>query len=278
MKTITICPACSTAFRVDRVQLEARNGQVRCGVCRTVFDARSSLHIVGDDAKIATAAPGRSSSPPPAPAPEASPIVTKEPAPKKAGPVAAATKPSGRRKAPATPSAAGQFSLPDFKAERRRSKKHEWLWAAASLPLVIVAVAQAAYYYRSELTVMQPELRPAFEFICVRLGCDLPLPRHVELMSIEGSDLQAEGGGVLTLSATLRNSAGFEQALPAVELTLTDLRDQPLLRRVLQPSDYLGPLTPSAPGIPASGEIQLRVPFDVADAHPAGYRLYVFYP
>ena len=96
--------------------------------------------------------------------------------------------------------------------------------------------------------------------------------------SIEGSDLQAEGGGVLTLSATLRNRAGFEQALPAVELTLTDLRDQPLLRRVLQPRDYLGPLTPSAPGIPAGGEIQLRVPFDVAEAHPAGYRLYVFYP
>lgn len=277
MNTITICPACSTAFRVDRAQLEARNGQVRCGVCRTVFDARSSLHIVGDDAKIATAAPGRSPAAPPVPAREASQAETKAPAPTKAGPVATA-KPSARRKVPPTPSAAGQFSLPDFKAERRRSKKQEWLWAVVSLPLVFLGAMQAAYYYRSELVVMQPELRPAFEFVCVRLGCDITLPRHVELMSIEGSDLQAEGGGVLTLAATLRNRAAFEQALPAVELTLTDLRDQPLLRRVLQPHDYLGPLTPSAPGIPAGGEIQLRVPFDVSEAHPAGYRLYVFYP
>jgi len=64
MKTITICPACSTAFRVDRAQLEARDGKVRCGACRTVFDARASLHIIDDDSKVAVAPPPAKPKPP----------------------------------------------------------------------------------------------------------------------------------------------------------------------------------------------------------------------
>ena len=40
----TRCPGCATVFRVTREQLELREGQVRCGNCRAVFDAHS--HVV----------------------------------------------------------------------------------------------------------------------------------------------------------------------------------------------------------------------------------------
>jgi predicted Zn finger-like uncharacterized protein len=39
----TTCSHCHTEFRITREQLTARAGQVRCGQCRTVFDALLSL-------------------------------------------------------------------------------------------------------------------------------------------------------------------------------------------------------------------------------------------
>lgn len=37
------CPACATVFRVDTVQIRAREGRVRCGRCHAVFDALDSM-------------------------------------------------------------------------------------------------------------------------------------------------------------------------------------------------------------------------------------------
>jgi predicted Zn finger-like uncharacterized protein len=44
----TRCPGCSTVFRVTVAQLALREGQVRCGHCRAVFDAND--HLVSLDA------------------------------------------------------------------------------------------------------------------------------------------------------------------------------------------------------------------------------------
>jgi predicted Zn finger-like uncharacterized protein len=44
----TRCPGCATVFRVTAAQLELREGQVRCGHCRAVFDAND--HFVSLDA------------------------------------------------------------------------------------------------------------------------------------------------------------------------------------------------------------------------------------
>lgn len=40
---ITVCPGCSTAFRVSEAQLKAAAGQVRCGMCLTLFDGVEAL-------------------------------------------------------------------------------------------------------------------------------------------------------------------------------------------------------------------------------------------
>lgn len=46
----TRCPDCSTRFEVTPVQLNVRDGKVRCGVCSTVFNAFD--HAVDDDADL----------------------------------------------------------------------------------------------------------------------------------------------------------------------------------------------------------------------------------
>src|SRR5690349_22500184 len=43
MSLVTRCTVCATAFRVQRSQLAARGGKVRCGKCGTVFDGVAGL-------------------------------------------------------------------------------------------------------------------------------------------------------------------------------------------------------------------------------------------
>ena len=46
----TRCPACQTVFRVSAEQLRVREGKVRCGHCRHVFNAHNMLD--SDDAVV----------------------------------------------------------------------------------------------------------------------------------------------------------------------------------------------------------------------------------
>jgi predicted Zn finger-like uncharacterized protein len=56
MALATKCPRCGALFRVVADQLKLRGGLVRCGQCRTVFDAIGSLAYV-DDATLAATLP-----------------------------------------------------------------------------------------------------------------------------------------------------------------------------------------------------------------------------
>jgi len=48
----TRCPGCRTVFRVTTAQLALREGQVRCGQCRAVFDANDHLVKQPDDGEM----------------------------------------------------------------------------------------------------------------------------------------------------------------------------------------------------------------------------------
>ena len=126
-------------------------------------------------------------------------------------------------------------------------------------------LAQGALVFRNEIALSSPQLRPALESLCAGLGCDLPLPRHAADISIESSDIQPDASreAYFTLHATLRNRAEFQQTWPHVEITLTDARDKALVRRVLEPAQWLPADAPrdAFPGVAA-----------------AGYRVYAFYP
>ena len=47
MSLVTRCPNCGTAFRVQRDQLSARAGTVRCGKCGDMFDGVAALVVEG---------------------------------------------------------------------------------------------------------------------------------------------------------------------------------------------------------------------------------------
>ncbi len=80
------------------------------------------------------------------------------------------------------------------------------------------------------------------------------------------------------LSLTLRNASSMTLALPAFELTLTDVKDEPVLRRVFGPTDFPG----SVQTIAAAAEWHSTLTLAASEAPDAarilGYRILAFYP
>lgn len=142
-------------------------------------------------------------------------------------------------------------------------------------------LAQGAYVFRDDITRAWPELRPLYLQACAQLGCDLPLPRVPQLIGIETSDLQSEPAqpNQFVLNALIRNRASHPQAYPHLELTLTDARDRPVIRRVLTPEEWVADPAELEQGFAADFARPLRLRFETNGVNGAmGYRVYAFYP
>ncbi|MBA3033275.1 MAG: DUF3426 domain-containing protein [Gammaproteobacteria bacterium] len=163
-------------------------------------------------------------------------------------------------------------------------RPQRWPWVAGLVVLLLLAAGQLLYLFRVELAVVAPELRPALVAGCEHLGCTLPRPRKAELIGIESSDLapagaaDAAGAGRLSLTATLKNRAPFDQEYPHLELTLTDTQDYALLRKVLAPAEYLPANRAAGAGFAANGDVAVRLTLEISGIPAVGYRLYLFYP
>jgi predicted Zn finger-like uncharacterized protein len=272
---LTRCPACSTAFRVTPEQLKARSGKVRCGHCNSVFNALETLEDSPSAAETVeiTAPPAESLSSPITADMEIQETAL-ESAPDAEPPVAEAEVKAAESQ-PVSPQIAGIGEppppIPGWQA---------YAWSAAGLIALGLLLTQAVYIFRAELAVSQPDLRPQLEALCSALGCEIPLPRKADLVSIEASDLHPDPQRqpLLVLAATLKNRAPFVQDYPYLELTLTDTRDQPVVRKVFAPVDYLMQSIDAKSGFPANHDLAVNLWLDVGEAGASGYRIYVFYP
>ena len=161
-----------------------------------------------------------------------------------------------------------------------RPERRTWPWAMAVLLLLLVSIAQAAYFFRVDLAARLPGLKPALVSYCQLLKCTVPLPQNTDLMSIESSNLEADPAheNQIVLNALLRNRAPYSQAFPNLELTLNDTRDNALARRVFRPADYLPPLESETIGLLSQHEISVRLHLETTDLRPTGYRLALLYP
>lgn len=280
MSMVTRCPHCATAFRITTNVLEAHRGLVRCGHCSEVFNAYDSLDNLHD-------APARSiPSEEIQEAPlefESELLLQTEPDEvlREDEPLIEETGQSFETISPDEPAEPAQEEAPaeEFSVVDKPSR-FGWLWFSGSMLLVILLLGQSAYYWRMELSLAIPGLRPVLTSYCSVLNCSIPLPRRVDLIGIESSSLQAESNrvGVLDLYASIRNSAPFAQAYPLIELTLTDAQDAPLARKVFKPTEYLADSTGIGDGIPANGAASAKLVLDTGSLLPSGYRLYLFYP
>jgi len=309
---ITQCPSCHTHFRVHAEQLAKRAGQVRCGKCSRIFDALE--YLIEEIAAAQKSTEAHENAAVRAHAIAAEPALESDPA--ESAPVAAVNfneeiqeslvEASAYAKLQerdigtqhpevaasvhvpaqaasveaAAESSANSFDFGPIAAADPARRTRRWPWLLGALFLLLVLIAQAAFQYRSALIVLFPEAKPYATRLCAALGCDLPLPQRIELISIEASDLQADttNPNIMVLSATLKNRAIFDQQLPLLELTLTNAQDQPIVRRVLTPQDYIGNTASAQSGFGTNTEMVIKVFIEGSQVKATGYRLYLFYP
>ena len=269
MTNVTNCPNCQTQFIVTDEQLNQHNGKVRCGHCLHVFDATKELvdvnaaEVIGDadlaaindetqvqDSHVEDHENSQISD-------EANEIVNK---------------------ALLKDSQASYFQTIDQKAERK-SHLYKWLMSLFAILLLIAAVGQSIYFWRSDITIYYPKLKPLLTQVCEKLSCSIQLPKKIEFIIIDDSDMQedADHEGLIHFSSTLINQAGFIQTYPNIELTLTDIEDKPKLRRIFTPAEYLPEHTDVASGLPAGAEIKVKLALTAQDEPVAGYRISVSY-
>lgn len=145
--------------------------------------------------------------------------------------------------------------------------------------LVLLAIVQGLFFYRHTIAMEFPQTKPLLVSICQTVGCNIDLPKEIQLFSIDDSTIEEDAihEGVIRLTSTITNRADFNQAYPNIEVTLTDTQDQPKLRRTFKPSEYLSKEFHLEEGIAAGDSIAINMPLMADDFKPAGFRLLVSY-
>lgn len=287
MSTTTQCPACGTRFKATQAQLEAYHGMVRCGHCHAAFDAienrinpeseqQLNLPIVEEDFSATQPIAAVSSTPAPkVPASPAVPAPQAAPAPKPAPPQPAPT----QSIAPEQVEEDEDEEHEDPQSAERKAAREKRAWVAAVVLLALLMFGQVVYLFRVDIAARLPVLKPTLLSACQTLRCEIPMPRNVDLVSIESSNLESDPAqpGVITLSVLARNLASYPQEYPNLELTLTDMRDVPLGRRLFTPAQYLKDAGDVLSGMPPRREVNINLVIDATTLKPVGYRVFLTY-
>jgi predicted Zn finger-like uncharacterized protein len=113
-----------------------------------------------------------------------------------------------------------------------------WSMRMMSILLLVALAFQWTMHNKDTLAAQHPQLSPLLQVLCAVPRCEVQLPRRIESVVIDSSNFNRLGSDLYRLSFALRNTGTIPLALPSLEVTLTDARDQALLRRVLAPIQY----------------------------------------
>lgn len=299
---LTQCPACNTTFRVTAEQIKAKGGRVRCGQCQHVFNALDTLidalpgntylpvgekmlasvappqHLPGE---MTTGAPNSADDDREQTASTESMVFSESPAEENLVENSATESCTPNLPEQTASTASTDILLDDPFAELPSpATTRRWPWVAGSVLLLIALGMQAVVALRIPLAKSLPAAQPAIAVLCRIAHCTIRLPAQADLISIESSDLHSDPAkpGRLIVSATLKNRAAFSQQFPHLELTLTDIADKAILRKVLPPTAYLPPNIATANGMLSNADIAVNLLIDIDPLTANGYRLYLFYP
>ena len=285
MSLITRCPTCETLFRVVPDQLRVSDGWVRCGQCDEIFDA--SLHLLATSLK------------------EAAPAVHPEPPALKLDATVSldnASQPifvrldsdSDSLQSALEDGDNGDFEESELEGNAEtdeasflRHDKSESFWSRpfvrTALTLLVLLLllglsGQIVFHERDRILAMQPQLRPWLVALCESLHCTLSPLRQIEFITIDSSSFVKIGADVYRLNVTLKNNGNAPLAMPAIELTLTDSQDQPVVRHVFLASELDAKSNTLVVGVDWTTSLVLALKASSDPNKVVGYRLLAFYP
>jgi predicted Zn finger-like uncharacterized protein len=291
---ITTCTQCLARFRVTPQQLNAKQGQVRCGRCRQVFNGFEALERHPDDDTgsrllAAREAAERGTQP----AVPVEPVAYDElPDIETLGPAVGMPEPAPTPEPVEEPDPTPSRPLRTSRAAYRprgddvtlppppRAKPPARAWSFGVALLVVLLAGELTYAYRGPIAQRYPVLRPWLESVCNAADCTVSFAREDAMLKLEDSELLEIPGkpSEIALNARVRNLAGVAQEFPYLELTLTDLTGQAAVRRVLRPTDYLGRPVTSGEVIAPGAELSIQLRLETPRVKATGYELLLFYP
>jgi predicted Zn finger-like uncharacterized protein len=304
MSMVTQCPECGTAFNVTPEQLFVRDGRVRCGQCKSVFDGLVNLTSLealqaGDPPPLAEAEQKRLTEMPAPARPLAAngfsplnwpmlpdvPAVPVPPLPLEISAPAAQTladfpdrpkpRPAPAQKPKLTVSTV-QEQEPEY--ETQTAPRRSWPWAIAATLALMALCAQALYAFRSEAAAHFPRAKPMLAEACEWLRCRVHTLQRPSALTIQASDLlirDTERPHLVQLVVTLQNQSTLNVGYPAIDLSLNDRFDHVVARRVLLPKDYLrGDASDARDAVIAASVVTtIRVNLDVSGLTAGGFGL-----
>jgi predicted Zn finger-like uncharacterized protein len=177
---------------------------------------------------------------------------------------------------------------PSFVRQAQRAQRWRSPWVRALLLLASVALlaalgVQTALQERDRIAALEPRAKPWLKELCTIAGCTVGPLKQIEAVVVDASSfnkLRTEGKYELyKLALNLKNTGALSVAVPHIELSLNDVQDQPVLRRVLSPTDLGSAQTVLAPTAELVGNTTIQVDStQLAGARIAGYRVWAFYP
>lgn len=247
MPLVTRCPGCHAIFRLTGVQLHACGGEVRCGQCNQIFNGFVALITVPEAAiqSVAVSTPFEQSDSSIAVLPAAEPA----------------------------------FPADHFDANPP-AQKNSRLWLIPNTLLLVFLLGQLIHAYRTEIFIAFPAFQPTLNRYCNLMQCEIIMPRHLHLLSLESSDLRVSSPAdpdVVTLTAIIRNHAPFPQELPELLLALTDSEEKILASRIFTAKDYLDPAMDQLV-FAGGGELQVKCFLNTEKLDAEGYKLELIYP
>ncbi len=304
MNYITSCPACETQFLLTTEHLKAHRGKVQCGHCEHIFNAKNRLTEISDDihspaeyqASIETHGSDTSQAIDEKPISEVLNVALGAvPNLDNLDDLEADEKSNdpyiGNTNITSQPDIievydVDQINAPIYiddlitnpKFDKPKTKVNVWLMLFG-LILAILAGIQSVYYLRTSISADYPQFKPYLVQACAALKCEIDLPKNLDFFALDDSDMQEDYAhkNVIKFSSLLINNAPYAQAYPNIELTLTDTADQPVLRRLIKPNEYLASNTNADAGIGLREEMRINLSINVAGMAVAGYRVLLLY-
>lgn len=177
----------------------------------------------------------------------------------------------------AAPQLDASFLRSGSAAHAQNSSVAKWALGLSGLLLGVTLLSQWLYWDRDRLAASHDGLATMLKAICQPLGCRIQALKRTDAIVVDSVTFTKTEAGLYRLNFVIRNTADLPVALPDVELSLTDVSDQVVIRRVLKRSD----LMPQSNQLGAAQEQHLIALVQIGSqdlaARILGYRLVAFY-
>lgn len=137
----------------------------------------------------------------------------------------------------------------------------------ALLSLLFLALLGGQYLYKNRYELGQiPSMRPILEQLCQVTGCDLPPQVALSKLELLNHGIYSHPNvkDALMIKAVIVNHAAFEQPLPIIELSLSNIRGEKIALRRFGPAEYLSETDTQETGLMAPDR-QINISLQVKD-------------